>query len=137
MRCDYVFMYVGVTYYPNVNYTALGQLKVPSVDGPGAPKQGHLSYIDDPTKMVVQYVSGLRSPLPSVRFGTSPSQLTAVTVGTSATYKASDFCHDPANQTAQQVRQWFARTCVCVCVCVCARVRVRVWMCMCPVRLTR
>lgn len=104
MRCDYQFVYVGVTYYPNVNYTALGFLTVPSVDHPDAPKQGHLAYLNDPTTMMVQYVSGAASPAPSVRLGPSAQQLTTVFHGTSKTYTNADLCHDPANSTAQQ---WF------------------------------
>ena len=104
MRCDYKFVYVGVTFYPNINNTAIGFLSVPSVDSPTAPKQGHLSYTNDPTSMVLQYVSGSNNTRPSVRLGKSASSFIVHFYGTSTTYHNSDLCHAPANQTAQQ---WF------------------------------
>ena len=104
LRCDYTFVYVGVTYLPNINNTAIGTLTVPSIDSPSTPKQGHLSYLNDPTAMVLQYVSGDASRAPSVRLGVSEQALTRTFFGTSDTYAAGDLCHSPANLTAQQ---WF------------------------------
>jgi hypothetical protein len=104
LRCDYLFEYVGTTYFPDIRHFALANITVPMREPPETPKQGHLSYPNDPSKMVVQYISSAQSPAPSVQFGTSPAALTSTAQGSSVTYHASNMCHASANQTAQQ---WF------------------------------
>eukprot|EP00047_Mylnosiga_fluctuans_P004384 m.234239 g.234239 ORF g.234239 m.234239 type:complete len:587 (-) comp12634_c0_seq1:55-1815(-) len=104
MRCNYTFSYYGVTFYPDLISTLIGKLEVPSADSIGAPKQGHLAYHNEPTRMTLHYTSGLSSPAPSVRLGTSEGALTTVFTGTTRTYGAGDLCSAPANQTGQT---WF------------------------------
>ena len=103
LRCNYTFVYVATTFYPNIAHWAIGEVTVPSVDAASAPKQGHLSYADDPTSMTLQFVSGSRDPSPCVRYGLTSGNLRFVEEGTSDAYSAADMCHAPANQTSQQL----------------------------------
>jgi hypothetical protein len=94
LRCDYSFHYVS-----SETSAVLGSLTVPSTEPPSTPKQIHLNLVDDAaTTINVQYVSK-SATVPSVRFGTSQSDLVAVVTGFSATYGTEDFC-DKRTQSA-------------------------------------
>lgn len=95
MRMDCEFRY-----YTNDSYTELIAVsnKVTFVDGNAAPLQGHLALTGDPTQMRVHWTTGTFS-VPTVLYGTSPDNLAATAMGISRSYKNTNMCGPPANES--------------------------------------
>ena len=67
--------------------------------GAKTPLQGHLALTGNSKQMRVQWTSGSNST-PVVLYGVSPNELDYKATGHWTTYKASDMCGEPANNTA-------------------------------------
>lgn len=65
------------------------------------PSSLHLGFTEKVDEMLVSWVSGHSDPIPQVRWGTASPKgpYPNVSNGTSTTYKASDMCNAPANET--------------------------------------
>ena len=122
MRCNYTFSYVrAAPTAPASAGSVLADILVPLASGLAtSPTQGHIAFADRVDEMWVLWVSG-STELPTVQWSTAPFLTTTAsrtsgrrgaggegaavhtTVGTSGTYRATDMCSAPANQTGQQL----------------------------------
>ena len=126
MRCNYTFVYVRAPpSQPAADGAVLAELAVPLAPGLAtSPTQGHIAFADRVDEMWVLWTSA-STGTPTVRYSTEPFQATPVptptpagrasalhkaagtavrtATGSSGTYRATDMCSAPANQTGQQL----------------------------------
>jgi len=99
-RCNYVVRYIRST-TTNSSAVLLLETKVQHSFGL-LPTQAHLSFTPKQNEMLVVWVVGFNDVPSRVEWGLTQNTLNFSAASTSLTYKATDLCNAPANETGLQ-----------------------------------
>eukprot|EP01102_Stenamoeba_stenopodia_P018701 TRINITY_DN690_c0_g1_i1.p1 TRINITY_DN690_c0_g1~~TRINITY_DN690_c0_g1_i1.p1 ORF type:complete len:567 (+),score=113.94 TRINITY_DN690_c0_g1_i1:106-1806(+) len=94
MRKDYGFAVWG-----NQGKEVIAVSNAVSFENINEPLQGHLALTNDPTQVIVMWVTAENETVPTVEFGTASGAYTNSATGISYTYTIEQMCTAPANTT--------------------------------------